>query len=199
MSDSSSTIIEELSDWCLRTENVLAYWYFDFNDTSRQTVENWLRCVIRQLAAVEEAIPQALIDLASEFRAAGKQPTVQKLTLTLNAILENLQRDVFLVMDALDECPERAGHVKRRDLLTYLTQLHSRGHRNLHILATSRAEIDIQRNLENIATQNMRIEELFHNDIRLLVQNRLGEGKLARWSREVKGEIEMRLMHVEEP
>ena len=145
-----------------------------------------------------DVIPQAILDLASEFRAAGNQPTLHKLKLALRSVLENVQKEVFLVMDALDECPEWGDHVKRRDLLNELLQIYARRHCNLHILVTSRAEIDIQRSLEKAASISLRIEDLFQSDIRLLVQQRLGEGKLARWNQQLKTEIENRLLNVEE-
>lgn len=103
------------------------------------------------------------------------------------------------MLDALDECPEKADHVKRRELLGLLKRLHSYGHGNMHILATSRGEKDISRSLEGIAAHRIRVEDSFHHDIQLLVRKRLEDEKLARWGPQLKMEIATRILQVDEP
>lgn len=46
---------------CIPTHDLcVAYYFFDFNDPAKQTVEGLLRCLIFQLAVSSEKTPQVL-------------------------------------------------------------------------------------------------------------------------------------------
>ena len=191
----SSTIIEHLSGLCrIDRSKILAYWYFNFRDERTQNIDNLLRSLIRQLGAKADALPQAISELRNEYKAAGTQPGTKTLALTLDSIIASLEKNVFIVIDALDECPEKAKHARRQDLLNQIKQLLDRRHENLHILATSKREVDISASLENTATAIINIEDSVEYDVRLLVQRCLKEDeRLKIWKFGVKSEIETRL------
>ena len=56
--------------------------------------------------------------------------------------------DVFLILDALDECPNAAIRKERSFLLALLTELRKNCSDNIHILVTSRPEPNIIEHLE---------------------------------------------------
>jgi hypothetical protein len=64
-----------------------------------------------------------------------------------------VQGPIYLIVDALDECPNDSGLPTAReevlDLIDNLVGLH---HPNLHICVTSRPEIDIQTTLEPLTS-----------------------------------------------
>lgn len=179
---------------------MLAYWYFDFNDTKKQVVNHMLSSLIRQLSDAARDFPQVIFALAAEFRGSGREPGTQKLLSTLNSIIKTFDRRVFIVVDALDECPEKADHAKRQDLLDQINELLSEKNENLHLLITSRKEVDIQESLQAVATAKLDIQTAFRGDIELFVNNRLEvERRLARWSTEIKADLKSTLLRVGEP
>jgi len=159
-----------------------------------------LSSLTRQLAAAANELPQEIFALAKELRGSGRQPGTRRLFSTLNSVIKSIDQDVFVVVDALDECPEKADYAKRQDLLNQITELLSEHHRNLHLLATSRKEADIQESLQALATAKLDIQTAFRGDIELFVKNRLEEvPRLARWSVPIKAEIVSKLLQVDEP
>jgi hypothetical protein len=147
--------------------------------------------LIRQLSAGADALPQEVLKLRDEYKRAAKRPGTDELAIVLKSIIGELRKDVFIVMDALDECPENA----RGDrFLVQIKQLAGK-YENLHILATSRREVDISNNLENSATAIIHIEDSVETDVRLFVQRRLeNDERLKRWESTVKTNIENRLV-----
>jgi len=190
----SSTIIEHLSDLCRNdTSKILAYWYFNFRDKDedKKNVDTLLCSLIRQLSAGADALPQDVLKLRDEYKLAAKRPGTDKLATVLKSIIGELGKDVFIVMDALDEFPENA---RERYLLVQIEHLGGK-YENLHILATSRPEVDIRNSLENVATAIINIEHSVETDVRLFVRRRLeGEKRLKRWEAVVKNDIEHKLV-----
>lgn len=159
-----------------------------------------LSSLIRQLAAAAKEIPQEVLALAKELRSSGRQPGTRILLSTLNSVIKSIDKEVFVVIDALDECPEKADHAKRQDLLNQMTELLSKHNTNLHLLATSRKEADIRESLQALATANLDIQTAFRGDIELFVEQRLKEvPRLTRWSHAIKAEIESELLRVDQP
>jgi hypothetical protein len=97
------------------------------------------RSLIVQLAARRPDTPDALESLR-KFYDGNAQPPDDDL---LDAIKETTKgfSKVYLVIDALDECPEEDN--QRTYLLSMLKKLHSWTQANLHILLTSRMVTNI--------------------------------------------------------
>ena len=103
---------------------------------------------------------------------------------TINTIIRQLSQDVFLVFNALDECPVQSQNVSRTDSLECLEELIACGCNNVHILATSRREVDIEAALANLATHRIAVEAQFEEDVSLLVTTQLESACLKRWHRD---------------
>ena len=68
------------------------------------------------------------------------------------------QLPIFLIVDALDECPNTAGTPSaREEVLTFLEDLVGSNHSNLFICVTSRPEQDIQAVLNPLAPASCRV------------------------------------------
>lgn len=107
-------------------------------------------------------------------------------------VVEELDH-VFVVIDALDECPKNEG---REQLLVVITDIHSRSLDNLHVMVTSRREPDIEEALlpllktPAISLQGSQVDL----DIRLHISSQLStDPKLKKWPDETKAEIESAL------
>jgi hypothetical protein len=79
----------------------------------------------------------------------------------LNDVLSFPNQDpVFLIIDALDECPDNTGLPSSREQVLYLVQ-HLVGlcQSNLHICVTSRPEIDIRSALEPLTSLRVSLHD----------------------------------------
>jgi hypothetical protein len=83
----------------------ILYFFFDFNDPSKQKVEDLLRSLILQLAAQCESTVTFLQALYSENQAQPNKvaPPVRTWTEVLLKLLRK-QNDCYIIIDALDEC-----------------------------------------------------------------------------------------------
>ncbi|KAF8515201.1 hypothetical protein JB92DRAFT_2915804 [Gautieria morchelliformis] len=166
-----STIVEELSNHCHSDPSLaMAFFYFDFNhkDTPPDAV---LRSLIEQLSMQCVSTPQALESLFSknEQGHTHRAPGQEDLMSTLNSIIGSYQA-VYIVFDALDECPERSRFLK------VLREGHDWKLDALHLLATSRKEGDIQKALSGLVSHEVPMDEgLVDGDIQVYVSRRLVE------------------------
>lgn len=80
-------------------------------------------------------------------------------------IIKGPEQDLFIVIDALDECPLP----ERRELLRRINELRKEGNGKVHILATSRREPDVDDRLKEPPTVAMDIKDQFGEDIKLFV------------------------------
>lgn len=168
---------------------VIAYFYFDFNDTEKQRHDKFTRSLIEQLAWQSVEALACLQSLFSRCQDGMQQPTQDSLELTLQRMLDGFE-ETFIILDALDECMERG------ELLLLLKNLNSWKTGKLHVLATSRRERDIEETLESLVTSEICLQSALVNvDIHTHISDRLqNDSKLKRWPANVQREIEQTLM-----
>src|ERR1700730_3562492 len=131
----SSTVIEDVRALCeADPSSSLAYFYF----TDRSELEDLIRSVISQLSA--NATPAALAKLYDRYQQNRQHPPMKDLVASIPPILEGFGH-VYLIFDALDECP------KRWELLRWLEGIISARLDGVHLLVTSRWEEDIRASL----------------------------------------------------
>jgi hypothetical protein len=180
----SSTIIETLlKDYFQDSKANIAYFYFDFNDIQKQTVEGCLRSLLRHLSARE--LPVVVEALYKKAQERQTQPGLDALTDTLKAVLQQAP-PTFLVFDALDECNEveklmeKIAEIKRWELP------------GVRILATSRSEPDITKAMDVLARPICLETKLIDEDIKTFVRQSLrSDGPLKRWSTNAKAKEEI--------
>ena len=92
------------------------------------------------------------------------------------------QQPIYIVIDALDECPNYSGiPTPREDVLKLLEGLVRLGLPNLHICATSRPETDIEDVLGPLASSVSLHDEIGQNeDISNYVRNFVFEDRMMR-------------------
>ena len=186
----SSTALEEVkSQYKSKPTVAIAYFYFDFNDTEKQRHDKFTHSLIEQLAWQSAKALACLESLFSRFQDGKKQPTQDALEVALQKVLNEFG-ETFIILDALDECKER------EELLLLLKNLTFWGTGNLHVLATSRRERDIEETLESLVTSEICLQSALVNvDIDTHISERLqNDPKLKRWPANVRGEIKDTLM-----
>ncbi|OJK01296.1 hypothetical protein ASPACDRAFT_26596 [Aspergillus aculeatus ATCC 16872] len=186
-----STIIADTDLHCQRNEPcVLAYWYFKFSDNETQSMESMVRSFIRQLCP--RPIPNPIRRIWEDHRR-NREPDLDVLLTILREIMDLLPGDVFIIFDALDECPTET---REKSLLAFMDGLIRDFPTKVHLLATSRPEPDIH----NALTQHtlFGLEDALSGDVEKFVQERLISGKLRRWNRSILERIEHQLLNVSE-
>jgi hypothetical protein len=191
----SSTIVEHLLQHCDDDASmVIAYFYFDFNDTQKQDPELMLRSLLCQLLQRVVVIPKDVNALFLSCENRNQQLSLHALLgVTQQAMQEFTQ--VYVVLDALDECTQRS------ELIDMLETVAGWQLNNLHLLMTSRRERDIERSLEGYVKEENTVclqRDVVDQDIQRYVQQRLNDDKsLEKWDKNaaVRQEIEAALMY----
>jgi len=178
---------------CRRPWKVIAYFYFDFNDTQKQSPELMIRSLVSQLSQQCVKIPTTLETLFSSCENGQRQPSLDGLLEVMHYMMQEFPES-YIVLDALDECTDRT------ELMAILERIAGLKLEGSHILVTSRKERDIESSLETIVdTQNTIClqSKLVDRDIRTYVHQRLSDDKsLSKWQKDpdVRHEIEMALV-----
>jgi hypothetical protein len=142
----------------------LAYFYFDFKDKGKKDSRALLSSLLDQLSDQSDQFRDVLGKLYSEYRDGSKKPHDDALLRCLKDML-TIARSVpiYLVMDALDECPNDSGDLLSRSprgkVLRVVEELVKLRLPNLRLCITSRPELDIRTILKFLATQEISLHE----------------------------------------
>ena len=140
----SSTIIREIYRKRRAGLASMAYYYFDFRDDEKRHLRGLLSSLVFQLGAESDPCYQILSRLYSDHNEGKRQPSNSALSQCLVLKVPG-QPAIYIVVDALDECPNISGMPSPRDqVLQFLEHLVTSDLPNVHICATSRPEIDIR-------------------------------------------------------
>jgi len=114
---------------------------------------------------------------------------MESLQSVLLNILESFD-DIYIVLDALDECTER------KDLLKWIKQMTSCKRSKLHLLVTSRPEEDIAKHLRLLDPDHIYMkQDLVTHDIEMYIDCILeGEDSFEQWSDKIKATIKNTLL-----
>ncbi len=124
----------------------LAYFYFDFRDKDKkQDFRNFVTSLLVQLSAYSNLCCEIISRIYSTHGKGGQQPSNDALRNCLREMLSvAAQQPIYIIVDALDECPNASGMPTPREVvLDLLEDLVRLCIPNLHICFTSRPEVDI--------------------------------------------------------
>jgi hypothetical protein len=193
----SSTIVEYLER--TPTRRPLLYFYFDFGDTGKQTFESMIRSLVVQLSRKFEDMWKQLDILFSSCENGGKQPTSESLCKVFFDMIEQV-KEVWIVLDALDECSTRKGPWTE-GLLMWMREVLKSEQASVHLLLTSRPEQDIESGIREFVDKDKVVliqGSDVSDDIRAYIRTRVKreDSGLKRWQTHpaVQNEIEIRLM-----
>ena len=128
----------------------MAYYYFDFRDVRKQDCYGLLTSLLSQLSAKSDSCSDLLSQLRSKHATGTGSPTTSALTKCIKDMLSLPgQGQIYLIVDALDECPDVSGTPSaREEVLDLVQDLVGLKLSNLHLCVASRPEIDIRKSLE---------------------------------------------------
>ncbi|KAI9434814.1 hypothetical protein H4582DRAFT_2130890, partial [Lactarius indigo] len=96
----------------------MAYFYFDFRDLAKQSRRDLLRSLLIQLSDSSDPFCDILSRLYDTYGKGTRQPSDNALIDCLKEMLTlPNQCPVYLIMDALDECPNTSGIPSTRELV----------------------------------------------------------------------------------
>jgi hypothetical protein len=142
----SSSIIEDIMALCDAGRASIAYFYFDFRDVDKQKLQNVLPSLLIQLSAQSDSCCDILSRLYSAHKRGVQSPSDRAMIECLKEMLTHeAQGPIYIIMDALDECPITSTIPSpREEVLELVEELVGLHLPNVHICVTSRPEHDIQ-------------------------------------------------------
>ena len=157
----SSVIIRDIKFIFNDGPAFLAYFYFDFKDTTKQDARALLSSLLVQLSDQSDVFCATLSSLYSAHEQGSEQPTDDSLLGCLKDMLTRMgQVPIYLVMDALDECPNDSGIPSSREkVLKLVKELVGLHHPNLRLCVTSRPEFDIRTTLAPLITEQVSLND----------------------------------------
>ncbi|KAH9969688.1 hypothetical protein BC827DRAFT_23481 [Russula dissimulans] len=157
----SSTIIQDIMTLRKAGSASMAYFYCDFRDEEKQSYRNILLSILSQLSAQSNLCFDALLHPYLEHDKGAQKPSDSTLINCLKEMLAHRsQRPFYLIVDALDECPNNSGMpTPREQVLDLVKDLVELCLPNLHICVTSRPEIDIRDTLEPLTSLRVSLHD----------------------------------------
>lgn len=139
----------------------MGYFFFDFKDTRKQDTHTLLSSLVVQLSHQSASLCHILFDCYSTHQSGSRQPNDRSLTKCLEEMVKvSAPTPIYLVLDALDECPNTTGIPSSRDkVLALVEKLVQLNLSNLHICITSRPEIGIRTFLERLTPDRMSLHD----------------------------------------
>ena len=139
----------------------MAYFYFDIRDIDKQSCRNLLSSLLIQLSSRSDPFRDVLSRLREAYDSGASQPGDSALEQCLKEMLTlDRHSPVYLIMDAVDECPNEDGIQSARaqvlNLIKYLIGLQLP---SLHLCVTSRIAWDIGDSLGPLASHSVSLHD----------------------------------------
>ena len=139
----------------------MAYFYFDFRDVNKQHWRDLVSSLLNQLSTQSGPCCDILSRLFSGHGNGTQQPNDDAMKRCLIEMLTVPdQHPIYLIVDALDECPDTSGVSSPRNrILRLLKELVDRRLPNVRICVTSRPEFDIRDFLEPLTSRQLSLHD----------------------------------------
>lgn len=130
---------------------------------------NLVASLLKQLIQEGHPVHDSLSTLYKRHGLRSTRPSLGEISELIRQEF-GLYRQIFVIMDALDECQEQNGH--RGRLIEELQKITS-----VNLMVTSRPHIDVQDAFRNIIWLEVRASE---EDLRRYINGRMARDKLAK-------------------
>ncbi|KAH9047932.1 ankyrin repeat-containing domain protein, partial [Lactarius deliciosus] len=156
-----SAIIQRIVSLCDDGRAPVAYFYFDFRDDNKKHLHDLLPSLLFQFAAHSVPCCDLISRIYSTHGKGTQKPSDEVLINCLTNVLSAItQGPVYIIVDALDECPNTSGvRPPRERVLSLIKDLVNLRLPNVHICVTSRPEIDIRIRLEPLTSLRVSLHD----------------------------------------
>ena len=179
----SSTIIEAIEDMQKSGLASLAMFYYDFTEKEKRDLRGLLSSVLFQLCNQSHPYHAIISTFYSTYHDGARSPSNDELSQCLKELL-NLpgQAPVYLIVDALDECPNTSLPSYRDQVLVLLEDLVNSKFPNFRLCVTSRPETDIKVILEPLTFRSVSLhdESGQKEDIENYIESIVNSDRMAR-------------------
>jgi hypothetical protein len=150
-----SNVIEDITARIgLQEDTALCFVYYNYRNTQLSDVSQIIAALVKQLCRKKDHIPRDLLQVKHD----ASSPSLVGTKDIFMSLVEDL-RQVYVVFDALDECPEQ----ERKAILGFITGMATASIPcDVKVFATSRREMDIAEAFEDkrIPTIQIRAENV---------------------------------------
>ena len=124
--------------------------YFYIKDAERQRANDVMSSVLKQLCLKMPSMPKEAASQVESCYSVGEQPSTPK-TMDIISSLATAETDLYIILDALDECKEVT------QLMKLLSSICKDLPKNLHVLVASRDLGEIKRPMELLNYKKIQI------------------------------------------
>ena len=190
MAFTSSTVIEEIKTMQKSGRALLAVYYYDFQEDKKRDLYGLLSSVLFQLSDQSDSYHSILSTFYSTHLNGARSPSDGELIRCFVDLLKLPSQPIYLIVDALDECPSTSSlSFPREELLSLLEDLVEEHLPNLRICVTSRPEVDIKTILEPLAFRSLSLHDASgqQEDIKNYIKSIVSTNKkMQNWSPHLK-------------
>ena len=183
----SSRIIEDIRVRQKAGLASLAFFYCDFRDDRKKELRGLLSSFLVQLYHQSNSYFEILSKVYSEHDKGSRPPSDDTLTRCLKDLLRLPgQAPVYLIVDALDECPNPALRSPRAKVLSLIEELVKTQILNLRMCVTSRPELDIEDVLDPLIFRSVSLhdESGQKRDIEDYIKSVINASTIKKWKDE---------------
>ena len=140
---------------------MMAFYYFDFRDVKKQDCYGLLSSLISQLSAESDSCFNILSQLYSDNTRGIRKPDINALKKCMTDMLSLPgQAPIYIIADALDECPNFPGRPSsREEVMELIEELVDLKLSNVHLCVASRPEMDIRMVLEPLTSLQISLHD----------------------------------------
>ena len=156
-----SAIIQDIKGMLAAGLVTMAYYYFDFRDVKKQDCYGLLSSLVLQLSAESDSCFNILSQLYSDHGRGIEKPDIDALKKCMMDMLSlKGQVPVYIIVDAVDECPNFPGMPSARgEVLELIEGLVDLKLPNVHLCVASRPEMDIRIVVEPLTTLKISLHD----------------------------------------
>ena len=187
----SSAVIEEIKTIQESGLACLAMYYYDFREDKKKDLRGLLSSVLFQLCNQSDSYHGIISTFYSTHLDGARSPSDDELIHCLiNLLRLPGSQSIYLIIDALDECPSTSSLSSPREkLLSLVEDLVEAQVPNLRICVTSRPEVDIKAILEPLANFSVSLHDASgqQKDIRDYIESIVNTNKkMQNWNSQHK-------------
>ncbi|KAJ4218988.1 hypothetical protein NW759_008144 [Fusarium solani] len=162
MMSTAVTYIEENTG---DSDVAIAYVYCDYKDPATLSETNIWSSIVRQLVESCQQMPAEISSFREKYLEKRSLPTDEE-RISLVRALSRLFRKTYILVDALDECPEenREAFIALAGQVQYFT----------HLLITSRLNLDLTTSFQNLGRINVRAHP---SDVEVYLNSKMSTSK----------------------
>ena len=156
-----SAVVEDIERMHAAGLATMAYYYFDFRDVKKQDCYGLLSSLVSQLSFESDSCFSILSQLYSDHGCGMRKPDIDRLKKCMTDMLSPPgQAPIYVIVDALDECPNFPGRPSaREEVLKLIEELVNLELPNVHLCVASRPEMDIRLVLESFTSLKISLHD----------------------------------------